>query len=287
MNILLYAKSVLGVADSRTGILLAAVALGIAFGGVMAGKLSDERIEFGLVPLGAVGLTVFCAVLGLVHAGYYGALAVLFFIGASAGFYTVPLSAFFQERSPQERRGEFIGALNMTNAIAVLAGSLFIWASGVKFGAGPAGTFLFLALLSVAATLYILKVLPMAFVRLLNWLITHSVYRLKIEGSANVPKEGGALLICNHVSYVDALIVSASLKRTVRFVMYRQIYNLPLINFVCKLMKVIPIDYQDGPKGIMRSLQARVRRSRRAIWCVFFRKAALRVPAICCRLTGV
>ncbi len=111
------------------------------------------------------------------------------------------------------------------------------------------------------ATLYILKTLPIAFVRLVNWLITHTFYRLKVENIENVPEEGGALIVCNHVSYVDALIVLASLKRPARFIMYRQIYNIPIIHQICKVLKVIPIDYKDGPKGIVRSLQE----ARRAI----------------------
>jgi acyl-[acyl-carrier-protein]-phospholipid O-acyltransferase/long-chain-fatty-acid--[acyl-carrier-protein] ligase len=256
MNILLYAKNILHVADSATGILLAAVALGIAAGGMLAGRLSDERIEFGLVPLGALGLTIFCMILGGRPMGYWLTTGVLFCMGGAAGFYTLPLNAFFQQKSPNEKRGEYLGVLNTVNAFATLIGSLFIWVSGVKLGLNSAQIFFFLGLLSIAVTLYILKVLPLAFVRFLNWLATHTIYRLKIEGAHNVPKEGGALLLCNHVSYIDALIVSASLKRPIRFIMYRQIYNLPIINTICKIMKAIPIDYQDGPKGIVRSLQA-------------------------------
>ena len=255
MNILLYAKSILHASDSSVGVLLAAVALGIAFGGVLAGRWSDDQIEFGLVPMGAIGLTAFCAILGVFPLSLLYAGAVLFLLGLSAGFYTVPLNAFFQEKSPQERRGEYLASMNIVNACATLAGSLFVWITGVKLAANPAQIFFILSLVSIAATLYILKTLPIAFVRLVNWLATHTIYRLKVEGADNVPKEGGALLICNHVSYVDALVVSASSKRPIRFIMYRQIYNIPIIHQICKIMKVIPIDFQDGPKGIMRSLE--------------------------------
>ncbi len=270
MNILLYAKNVLSAGDSQTGMLLAIVSLGIGMGSILAGRLSEGQIEFGLVPLGAIGLTVFCSVLGMPGLSYLTVAIILFLLGASAGFYTIPLNAYFQTRSPQLERGEFLGALNIVTAFAILLGSLFIWLVGVKFAASPAQTFLSLGVLSVGATIYILKVLPMAFVRLVNWILTHTFYRLKVEGVENVPKEGGALLVCNHVSYIDAVIAVASLRRPIRFIMYRKIYNIPFIHQICKVMKVIPIDYQDGPKAIVRSLkEARAAIEQGDLVCIF------------------
>ncbi|MCG2712407.1 MAG: MFS transporter, partial [Candidatus Omnitrophica bacterium] len=270
MNILLYAKNMLSAGDSQTGMLLAIVALGIGIGSVLAGRLSGGQIEFGLVPLGAIGLTVFCSILGIQGLSCLSAAIVLLLLGISAGFYTVPLNAYFQTRSPQGERGEFLGAMNIVTALATLLGSLFIWLVGVKFAASPTQTFLTLGVLSVMATLYILKTLPIAFVRLVNWIVTHTFYRLKVEGAENVPSEGGALLVCNHVSYIDAVIALASLSRPVRFIMYRKIYNIPFIHQVSKVMKVIPVDYQDGPKAILRSLkEARAAIEQGDLVCIF------------------
>ncbi|MBU1087936.1 MAG: MFS transporter [Candidatus Omnitrophica bacterium] len=270
MNILLYAKQVLSAGDSNTGILLAIVALGIGIGSILAGRLSEGQIEFGLVPLGAIGLTIFCSILGISGLTYFQVSIVLFLLGVSAGFYTVPLNAYFQTNCPKEERGEFLGAMNIITAFATLSGSLFIWLVGVKFAATPGQTFLTLGALSVMATIYILKTLPSAFVRLVNWIVTHTLYCLNIEGIENVPEQGGALLICNHVSYIDAMIALAALKRPVRFIMYRKIYNLPFLHQFCKIMRVIPIDYQDGPKAIVRSLQqARTAIEKGEIVCIF------------------
>jgi len=270
MNILLYAKNVLLAGDSKTGILLAIVSLGIGIGSVMTGRLSEGKIEFGLVPLGAIGLTLFCSILGIQGLTYLQAAVVLFLLGVSAGFYTVPLNAYFQTKSPKAERGEFLAAMNIVTAFATLFGSLFIWIVGVKFSATPGQTFLTLGILSVMATIYILKTLPRAFILLLNWIGAHTLYRLKVEGIEAVPEEGGALLVCNHVSYIDAIIALASLKRPVRFIMYKKIYNIPFIHQICKIMKVIPIDYKDGPKAIVRSLQkARSAIEQGDIVCIF------------------
>ena len=255
MNILIYAKGILGIGDSSTGILLAMVSLGIGLGSLFAGNMSEGRIEFGFVPLGAIGLSIFCFVLGSSSLGYKACGLVLLLLGFSAGLYTIPLNAYFQKKSPDQERGKYLAALNIVNSIAMLCGSLFVWICGDLFMLDPAQTFVVLGIFSVLATLYILKTLPTAFVRLVNWLITHSIYKMNIVDVHNVPEQGGALLICNHVSWVDALIASASLHRPVRFMMYRKIFELPLIHTVCKAANVIPVAYDDGPKGIMKSLQ--------------------------------
>ncbi|MFH1777316.1 MAG: MFS transporter [Candidatus Omnitrophota bacterium] len=196
MNILLYAKNILHTTDAQTGVLLVIVSLGIGAGSVLAGKLSEGQIEFGLVPLGAIGLTAFCLLLGFQTLSIITVIAILFLLGASAGFYTVPLNAFFQQRSPESQRGEFLATANIITAFATFSGSLFIWLAGVKFYANPAQTFLVLGILSIMATLYILKTLPIAFVRLVNWLITHTIYRLQVENIERVSEQGGALLVC-------------------------------------------------------------------------------------------
>ncbi|MDD5070421.1 MAG: acyl-[ACP]--phospholipid O-acyltransferase [Candidatus Omnitrophica bacterium] len=255
MNILLYAKNYLSITDSQTGILLAVVALGIGVGSVLAGRFSEGKIEFGLVPLGSIGLSIFSLVLGTIVSSYLSACLVLFFLGLSSGFYTIPLNAFFQRESPEKERGEFLATLNIITSLAILSGSFFIWLIGSKFGFDPAQTFVVLGVVSIIATIYIVWTLPIAFVRLINWFITHSLYRLKVFGLENIPQKKGALIVCNHVSYMDATVTLASLNRPVRFIMYRKIYNIPIIHTICKIMKVIPVDYQDGPKGIMRSLQ--------------------------------
>jgi len=255
MNILLYAKNILEVTDSQIGLLLAIVSLGIGVGSLLAGKLSGDRIEFGLVPLGALGLSLFSCLLGITTLSYTAAIVILFLLGSSSGFYTVPLNAFFQQRSPKEERGKFLAAANIVNAIGMIAGSGFVWLVGSQFKANPAQTFLVLGIVSIIGTMSILRLLPIAFVRLINWIVIHSLYRIKIEGSKNVPDKGGGLLVCNHVSYLDAAIALASLHRPVRFLMDRRLYSLPIVHQLCKIVKVIPIDHKGGPKDIKRSLE--------------------------------
>lgn len=270
MNILLYGTNIFKLNDLDTSMLLVFLSVGIACGGVLAGKLSEGKVELGLVPMGAIGFSVFSINLGLIPSSYKWAVVSLFLLGVSAGAYTVPLNAFFQQRSPVAKRGKYLAAMNILTSSAVLLGALFLWVFGGKLALNSAQIFFVLGILSIFATLYILITLPEVFVRMINWIIVHTFYRLKIIGSDNVPGNGGALIVCNHVSYVDAIIAVASLKRPVRFLMDRSVYNLPVIHFFCRIMKVIPISFRDGPKKIMESLhQARSAIEAGQLICIF------------------
>jgi acyl-[acyl-carrier-protein]-phospholipid O-acyltransferase/long-chain-fatty-acid--[acyl-carrier-protein] ligase len=254
MNILLYGTHALGLAQMQTSLLLVAVSLGVAAGSGLAGRFSEGKVELGLVPLGAIGLSFFCFLLGLVPGGFKAALTILFFLGLSSGFYIVPLNAFFQKFSPEEKRGKNLAALNIVTSGAVLFAAGFLWVLSAVFKIGPAAIFLILSVLSLSATLYIVRTLPIALVRLLNWTVAHSIYRIRICGDENVPEKGGALLVANHVSFIDAVITLAALKRPVRFIMHEDIYKLPLLNFVCRVIKAIPINPLSGPKSIVQAL---------------------------------
>lgn len=254
MNILIYGSHILHLAQSQTSFLLVAVLSGIALGGVIAGWFSEKKIELGLVPLGSMGICLFCFLLGFVPKDSTGAIINLFFLGMCAGFYTVPLNAFYQRYSPSEKRGQYLAALNIISSGSVLLASGFLWLLSGKLGINPAGLFLILGVLTIGVTFYIIKVLPTALVRLINWLIAHSIYNFRAVGVENVPDKGGALIVSNHISFVDAILILACLKRPVRFIMVKEMYNLPIINLLCRALRVIPIDPKAGPKAILSTL---------------------------------
>lgn len=269
MNILIFGAHVLVLDQAQISILLVSVSLGIAGGSVLAGNASEGKVELGLVPLGAVGIAAMSFFLGFGKC-FYGALGMLFVLGICAGFYTVPLNAFFQRYSPPTQRGKYLSVLNIISSIGSLLAGGFLWVLGSKLFIGADKIFLIAAGLAAVVSIYIVVTLPIALVRLVNWVIAHTIYKLRVVNSHHVPDQGGALLIANHISYVDAILVLAALKRPVRFMMYRKIYELPIINIFCRIMKVIPVDREEGPKAIARALaQAREAIEQGELVCIF------------------
>jgi len=269
MNILVWGPHVLHAGQVQISGLLLAVSLGIALGSVLAGLASEGKVELGLVPLGALGIAVMTLFLGL-SSNFVVVLCFLFILGLCGGVYTVPLNAFFQQYSPKEYRGMYLSVLGIVTATGSLLAGGFMWLVGGQWGIASNHIFLISSALALIATAFILIKLPIAFIRLLNWLLVHIVYKLKVVGSEHVPEQGGALLISNHISYLDAVLIAAVLKRPVRFIMHRKIFNVPFIHFICRIARVIPIDNQEGPKSIVHALaQAREAIQKGELVCIF------------------
>ncbi|MBF0505115.1 MAG: MFS transporter [Candidatus Omnitrophica bacterium] len=269
MNILIYGAHVLSLDQVHISLLLVAVSLGIAAGSVLAGGASEGKVELGLVPLGAMGITGMSWALGF-GGNFYSALVMLFILGLCAGFYTVPLNAFFQRYSPSQERGQYLSVLNMFSAGASLLAGGFLWLFGGQLDISSDKIFWISAVLSAVVTVYIILTLPIALVRLVNWILVHSVYKLRVVNSSYVPEEGGALLIANHLSYIDAVLILAGLKRPIRYIIHRKIYELPVINLFCRVLKAIPIDRDEGPKAIVHAFsQARSAIENGELVCIF------------------
>jgi acyl-[acyl-carrier-protein]-phospholipid O-acyltransferase / long-chain-fatty-acid--[acyl-carrier-protein] ligase len=254
INILLYADNTLGLTESGTGILLAIFTIGIGAGSLLAGAVSAGKVELGLVPLGAVGISVAAILLGVSYDSLALTCVALILLGVSAGVYVVPLNAYFQQYSPPDRRGRYLASSNVLCFSGMLLAYLFMGFFGKGLDFSPAQVFIVVGLFSIVATFYALQTLPEMFVRCLNWLITHTLYRVRVLGKDNLPEQGGALLVCNHTAYVDPSIISAVVERHIRFLMYRPIYEKPLINLVARTMRAIPIANTDDPKEILKSL---------------------------------
>ncbi len=263
-----YAIEVLGGDATVIPLLLTLFTLGIGLGSLLCETLSRRTVEIGLVPLGAIGLTVFGIDLWLaqpqasMHAlevaagtataldwrGFLaaeGSLRIAFdlaMIGLFGGFFIVPLFALVQQRAPREQLARVIAANNILNALfIVIAAALAIVLLG------PAGLsipelFLVTAALNAVVALYIFSLVPEFLMRFLVWLATLAMYRIRVRGvEENIPTEGPALVVCNHVGYVDALLLGGAISRPVKFVMYHRIYNLPVMNWVFRAAGAIPI----------------------------------------------
>lgn len=251
-------RNVLGAGEAVVTLLLVSFSLGIGLGSLACERLSGHKVEIGLVPLGSIGLTVFALDLWLATdrafalAGGAGMSAVLgdaaarrvlidlALIGLFGGFYIVPLYALIQTRSDARHRSRIIAGNNILNAAFMVA------AAGVAIGLFAAGLtipqlILVLAALNALVALYIYTLVPEFLMRFLVWILIHSVYRLRKAGLERIPQEGPAILVCNHVSYVDALVISAACRRPIRWVMDHHIFKVPLLSFFFRTARAIPI----------------------------------------------
>ncbi|NQU10739.1 MFS transporter [bacterium] len=253
-NILIYGKDVLQATDTQIGLLQAAVAIGIGVGSFAAGYLSGHKIEYGLVPLGAIGITVLCASLGGGGLTLRDVAVRLAGLGFFGGFFIVPLGALVQHRPSRETKGAVLGATNTLAFVGVMV------ASGVfvllrQAGLSTPRIFVASSVLTLAGTVYAVWLLPDALLRLVLWMLTNTIYRIRVEGRDHIPEKGGALFVCNHVSFVDALLLIASTDRFIRGIMFRGIYEHPLVKPFARVMRAIPISAAQRPREMIRSLQ--------------------------------
>lgn len=276
-NTLLYGQECLGMGIKESGYLFPVAALGIGAGALLAGKLSGRNIEFGIVPIGAVGLTVACIVLGLIPPSLKSALVLITIIGVSSGLFIVPLNSFIQYRSPPDRRGEILACTNFLSFLGVaLSAALFILLNGV-FELTAGQCFVVIGLLTGILAVTAIVVLPDFLIRCIAMIITRCFYRLKVAGLENVPLDGGALLVSNHVTWVDALLISATGQRRIRFMMARQIYENKWFNPLFRLMGVIPVSAADAPGAVLASLaKAREELDAGFLVCIFAEGAITR-----------
>lgn len=265
-----YARDVLGGSVDVFTTLLATFSIGIAAGSLLCERLSHGRVEIGLVPFGAIGLTLFgldlvlatpsspissiageiVGVSGFIYApGAWRILADIFFIGLFGGLYIVPLYALIQKTSAPERLSRAIACNNIVNAFFMVLSAIAALVL-LSLGFSVVQLFLCMAVANALVAFYIFRQVPEFFMRFLIWLLIHSCYRVAPKGMENIPEHGAAIITPNHVSFVDALILSGCIKRPVRFVMYYKIYRIPLLHFIFKTAGAIPIAGQKEDKAL-------------------------------------
>jgi acyl-[acyl-carrier-protein]-phospholipid O-acyltransferase / long-chain-fatty-acid--[acyl-carrier-protein] ligase len=254
--IVIYAKDVLGLDDpQQTSYLQAATAIGIGIGSFAAGYLSGGKIEYGLIPMGSMGLTLFAALLGRRGLSFTTAAVDLAMLGFFGGFFIVPIAALLQHRPSRESKGGVLAAANLLSFVGVFAASGVYYLATVILHLTPPVLFLATAAATLAGTVYVLILLPDALLRFVLWLLTHTVYRIRVVGRGHIPPKGGALFVCNHVSFVDALLLLASTDRQVRFMMFQAVYDLPYVKPFARILGVIPISSEQRPREMIKSLQ--------------------------------
>jgi 1-acyl-sn-glycerol-3-phosphate acyltransferase len=254
-----YAKEWLYGDETVVTLILTVFSIGIAAGSMLCERLSGRKVEIGLVPFGSMGLTVFGLLLWW-HSGQmpqnvvandwlqvvgfsqaWWVLIDILGIGVFGGFYIVPLYALIQARTAENERSRVIASNNILNALFMVVSAIvsMLLLSVAKLSIPQ--LFLVISLMNIAVNTYIFKIVPEFTMRFLIWLLSHSMYRVEHRNLDLIPDEGAALLVCNHVSFVDALLIGGAVRRPIRFVMYYKIYNLPVLNFIFRTAGTIPI----------------------------------------------
>lgn len=284
-----YAKDWLHGDETVVTLVLTLFSVGIALGSLLCERLSGRKVEIGLVPFGSFGLTLFgllwwwhsgdvpctdvahdwLALLGM-HQAWWIMLSIVG-LGVFGGFYIVPLYALIQARTAEGERARVIAANNILNALFMVVSALvtIVLLSVVELTIPQ--LFLVVSLLNIAVNAYIFSIVPEFTMRFLIWLLSHSMYRVEHRNLQRIPDEGAALLVCNHVSFVDALLIAGAIRRPIRFVMYYKIYNLPVLNFVFRTAGAIPIAGRSEDEAIHERAFARIAEvlAAREVVCIF------------------
>ena len=283
-----YTKEILGGNTQVYTLLLAVFSVGSASGAILCEVLSKRRVEIGLVPFGAMGMTVFGLLLYFACPQASGnheltvtqfiaqpyawkVMLWLFLMAMFSGFFIVPLFAFVQTRSPAHKRSRIIAANNILNAaFMVTAGGLSLLLLS-KLGFTVPQILLVTAILNALVALYIFTLVPEFLMRFLTWILINTVYRVKVEGLEHIPEEGPALLVCNHVSFVDPLILGGSIPRPTMFVMYWKIFEIPVLKWFFQAARAIPIAGQKENPEMFANAFAAISRGLKAgeLVCIF------------------
>lgn len=294
-----FAKDVLGGNEQVASLLLVVFSIGIATGSLLCETLSRRHVEIGLVPFGALGMSLFAidlyfasralpqpeAALTLAQFVAAGAnwrvMADLALLALFAGLYSVPMYALIQLRAQPSHRSRIIAANNILNALFMIV-SAGMAALLLKAGVTVPQLFLITGLLNVLVGAYIFLLVPEYLLRFVAWIATHVVYRFRVRGEQHIPVEGAAILVCNHVSFVDAVLLMAASPRPIVFIMDHRIFRIPVLGTLFRLAKAIPIAPQKEDPGTYARAFARAREVLDAgdLLCIFPEGAITRDGAL-------
>lgn len=271
-----FTKTVLGGDNTVVTALLVAFSVGVGVGSMVCERLSGDRVELGIVPIGSIGLTLFGISLYfsspaqlpaellslpqfLASAFGWWVLVDLTLIGVFGGLFIVPLYALLQQRAEPQQRARVIAANNIFNAlfmvVSAIAGIVFL----TVFNLAIPEYFLILAVMNAVVALYVYSQLPEFVLRFVIYLLSHTLYRVNSRGLEHIPAEGAAVLVANHVSYVDALLIGGAVRRPVRFVMEKAIYDLPVANWLFKAARTIPICSRQKSEAVYEAAFAAIK----------------------------
>ena len=272
-------------ASAVTG-LLAVFSISVGLGSLLCSQLSGDHVEIGVVPIGSLGISIFCidvwwachthstlpAVTETIwHNPLYQRMAAdLALIGIFSGLFIVPLYSFVQLRTPKDKTSRVIAANNIINALFMVGGAGV--AAGLLISGFDSHEIVLLAgMLNIVVAIYIYTVVPEFLWRFIVWVLIHTIYRIEKQGLEHIPKQGPAVLICNHISFADAIIIAGAVRRPIRFVMDYQIFKHPMMSWIFKLSRAIPIAPQKADALVYETAfeQVRLQLADDELVCIF------------------
>jgi 1-acyl-sn-glycerol-3-phosphate acyltransferase len=269
-----YSETILGGDERLMSTLLAMFIIGISTGSLLCERLSGGQIEIGLVPLGAMGLTLFGIDMYfaspatpavyttlsnfLAQGANWRIVLDLVMIGIFSGFYIVPLYTLVQQRTEPSHRSRVIAGNNILNALFMVISAIIAMLLLGNAGFTIPELFLFTAILNLVVAIYIFSIVPEFMMRFLVWILIHTIYRVDVKGMENIPESGAVIVAANHISFVDPLIVGGVIRRPVRFVMYYKIFQIPVLKFIFKTGKAIPIAARHEDPEILEQAYVRI-----------------------------
>lgn len=271
-----WGQEALGVGEGAAARLYTALAIGIGAGSLAAGRLSGRKIELGLVPLGAIGMGVFSLWLAAAVPSYTVASILLVALGFSGGLFAVPLNALLQHRPAAGEKGRVLATNNVLNTVGMLLSAAIFFVLGAWLHLTLGQIIVAAGIFTLAASVYALATLPDFFVRFTLWMLTHTIYRIRIIGTPNIPERGPALLVCNHVSMIDGALVGACIQRFVRFIVYGPYYRLPGVHALMTRLHAIPVNSRDRREIVQAIVRARAELAAGHVVCIFAEGAVSR-----------
>jgi acyl-[acyl-carrier-protein]-phospholipid O-acyltransferase/long-chain-fatty-acid--[acyl-carrier-protein] ligase len=268
LTVILLGAEKLHLSSAQTGLLVTALAVGIGFGSIAAGWLSGDHIEIGLVPCGAALLGVCSIGAGMAH-GYSESALWLAASGFAGGLFIVPLNAYLQEAAAPHEKGRILATNSFLNSIGVLLASGLLFLLHDLMHWSPSSILVAAGALTLVATVVTAWVVPAAFIRFLIWCMTRVFFRVRVIGGDNIPTSGGALIVSNHVSYADAILLACATSRPIRFLMWQPLYENRWLKPICRLFETIPLT-QGSARDALRPLrQARAVIESGQLVCIF------------------
>ncbi len=248
MNLVVHCPEVYNLTDTQTSIVIAFVAIGIGLGCYTSGLLARNKVELGIVPIGGLGLSICMSIIAFSELSLSSFVAVLIMASFFSGMYKVPLSAWLQERVVGRKLGDILAYNNLIVFIFILLSAVLFGVIETSFDS--TAVFVSVAIISWSITIVTFLKIPAMMVRFIVHILGHSFFKIKLEGSEHIPTKTGALVVANHISLLDALLVVSAVPRMIRFVAHKKVYDHPLLNWWMRKLNVIPIQPRGGKHAL-------------------------------------
>jgi acyl-[acyl-carrier-protein]-phospholipid O-acyltransferase/long-chain-fatty-acid--[acyl-carrier-protein] ligase len=253
--LLLVGSETMRVDESHISLLLAATAIGIGLGSLLAGRLSGDKVEIGLVPLGAIFMGLSGIMVAAAAHSFAFEITALALLGIASGIFAVPLNAYLQQRSESDAKGRMIATNNFYNTLGLLISATALLVLHDKLHIAPERLIFWCSVITLGATVYIVRVVPEFLIRFIMWMTVHTIYKIKIVGRENIPLRGAALMVSNHVTHMDGFFIAACMQRFVRFMVWKVFCDMKVIGPLLKFAKAIPAG-TTGPRDVVASIRA-------------------------------